>query len=122
VYQDTDGNGNPGNATLVYSASASIAITNAQQTYPVSVCLQGPGDLYIGFEDKFAESPGHTPENYPAALDQTASQGRSWVAAMTTAANPDLTTLSNNDFLETIDAAGLPGNWMIRANGNTGSC
>src|SRR5207248_4885757 len=98
VYQDSDGDGNPANATLLSTINASIAITNAFQSYPVNVCVQGPGDIYLGFEDFWAE-PGWTPENYPAALDQTASQARSWLAAMSSGAPPNRTNLGANDLL-----------------------
>ncbi|MFL5734847.1 MAG: S-layer homology domain-containing protein, partial [Chloroflexia bacterium] len=41
------------------------------------------------------------------------------IAANSTGDPPNLTNLGANSVLSTIDAAGLPGNWMIRATGNT---
>src|SRR5205807_44757 len=77
VYQDTDGDGNPSNATLLRQLTVTIGITETFENYPVSVTAPGPtGDLYIGFEDLWAE-PGYTPRLFPAAQDTTASQVRS---------------------------------------------
>jgi hypothetical protein len=45
---------------------------------------------------------------------------RSWVAGMSTNTDPDYDNLGNNDLLGTIDSFGLPGNWLIRANGTVG--
>src|SRR5207253_568079 len=79
--------------------------------------------LYIGFEDLWAEE-GFTPRMYPASQDTTSSQARSWIAAMGSGAPPDISNLGNNDLLGTIDSFGLPGNWLVRATGNTsqGGC
>src|SRR5207248_4579507 len=76
------------------------------------------GDIYIGFEDAWAES-GFTPRRFPAAQDTTNTQVRSWIAAMGSGAAPDYNNLGNNDSIGVIDQFGLPGNWMIRATANT---
>src|SRR5437762_8726082 len=56
VYQDTDGDDNPSNATLVGEQVVTVGVTDTFQTYPVSVTIPGPtGDIYIGFEDTWAE-------------------------------------------------------------------
>ncbi len=124
VYQDTDGDGNPSNATLLQQLSVTIGVTETFENYPVNITVPGPtGDLYIGFEDMWAEQ-GHTPRMFPAAQDTTTSQARSWMAGMGSGAPPDINNLGNNDVLGTIDSFGLPGNWLIRATGNTqaGGC
>src|SRR5207237_4893348 len=40
-------------------------------------------------------------------------------AAMSNGTAPDKVNLANDDVLGTIDSFGLPGNWMIRADGQT---
>lgn len=120
VYQDTDGDGDPSNATLLASLSAPINTVSGFQSYPVNITVPGPGDIYIGFEDLWAEN-GYSPRLYPASLDTTPpSRGRSWLAAMANGSPPNVNNLGANTVLETIDAAGLPGNFMIRATGSTG--
>jgi hypothetical protein len=94
-------------------------VTNTFQTYPVNVVVPGPGgDLYVGFEDFWAEA-GFSPRLFPAALDQDNSQQRSWVIAPSSGA-PDITNLGNNATRGLIDSFGLAGNWMIRVSGDTG--
>ena len=124
VYYDADGNADPSNAVKLSETDGTIAGENQFQTYPISANVAGPGgDLYIGFEDFWAE-PGYTPKLYPAAIDTTATQDRSWVIAMGSGAAPDRDNLANNDQMGTIDdlsGGALTGNWMIRASGDTGA-
>lgn len=120
VYNDTDGDGNPSNATKLAEISASIGITNAFQTYNMNVTVNGPGDIYIGFEDFWAE-PGYQPRLFPAAIDKTQTQQRSWIAGMGSGAPPDRDNLGGNDLLGTIEnlsGGSISGNWIIRAYGN----
>jgi hypothetical protein len=118
VYHDADGDGNPGNATFVASTTVTIGAVGTFENYPVNITVPGPtGDIYIGFEDIWAEQ-GYSPRLYPAPIDTTPpSRVRSWVAGMSNGAPPDITNIGNNTYLGTIDAAGYPGNWMIRATG-----
>jgi hypothetical protein len=119
VYLDADGNADPRNATLLYQQLVTVGQLSAFQNYPVNVIVPGPGDIYLGFEDYFAEA-GHTPKGYPAALDTTAPhRGRSWVVGKASGAAPDVNNLANNEVVNTIDNLGLPGDWLIRASGQT---
>src|SRR5205814_1222043 len=70
-------------------------------------------------EDTYAESGHYTPRLFPAAIDTTTTQVRSWVAGMGNGTPPDKANLGGNDTLGTIDSFGIPGNWMIRADGQT---
>jgi hypothetical protein len=126
VYHDADGDADPDNATLVYQGFVNIARLNRFETYPVVVTIPGPtGDIYIGFEDYWAER-GHSPRLFPAAQDTTwPTQGRSWVGAMAQPGIPDIYSLGNNSYSGYIDSLGLPGNWLIRASGESalpGNC
>src|SRR5204863_9696018 len=119
VYQDADGDGNPSNALLIGGPyNVLVGMTETFQTYSLNnLVAPGPGDLYLGFEDTYAESGNYTPRLFPAAEDTTTTQVRSWVVGMGNGTPPDKANLANNDVIGTIDSFGLPGNWMIRANG-----
>ena len=85
MYQDTDGDGNPANATLIGGPfAATILMTNTFQTYPVNLVVPGPtGDIYLGFEDTWAEAGDFQPRLFPAAIDTSSgTQMRSWIAGM----------------------------------------
>ena len=120
VYLDADGDGDPSNAVLLHQELVTVGSIDTFEDYPVNVPVTGPGDIYLGFEDYWAEG-GYQPLLYPAAIDTDASQGRSWVAGMSNGNPPDINNLGNNDLIGTIDSFGLPGNWMIRASGDTGA-
>src|SRR5207249_8638804 len=69
VYQDADGDGNPANATLIGGPfNVTIGVTNTFQTFPVNLVAPGPGDIYLGFEDTWAESGAFQPRQFPAAI------------------------------------------------------
>src|SRR5207247_1233031 len=79
-------------------------------------------DLYIGFEDFWAESGSFQPRFFPAAEDATPpSQRRSWVVGNGNGAAPNVANLGdpNNDVVGIIDDLNptIAGNWMFRANG-----
>jgi len=115
VYRDGDNDNYPGNATLIKQQSATIAVLDTWQTYTVNAVITQPGDLYIGFEDQWAE-PGVAPRMYPASQDYTRSQGRSWIGAQSAAPYvPNIANLGANDHLQLEDLDGYPGNWLIRA-------
>ena len=119
AYQDADGNNDPSNATLLAQSVVTITVADGMtfSNYPVNIDAPGPGDIYVGFADTYnLTSP--SPVSYPAPLDTTVSQVRSWVAANSTG-NADIVNLSNDDTIGTIDDFGLAGNWVIRASGTT---
>jgi hypothetical protein len=120
AYLDTDADGYPGNATLIHQSVATIQVANwtTFQTYPVNVIVEQPGDLYIGWEDLWAETRP-SPQEFPAAIDTTSSSGNSWVVADQGSSAPNITNLEANSELYTVDEIGFPGNWMIRASGSS---
>jgi hypothetical protein len=120
VYEDTDGDGNPQNAALLYAQDVTVQTVGAWNDYALTtpVALIGPGDVLIGFIDRFVNS-GVTPPNYPAALDETSSVARSWVGWWN-ADPPNPPALPPNSTFDTIDDLGIPGNWMIRGSGTSG--
>jgi len=75
----------------------------------------GPGDVLVALVNRTA---GVNPVGWPASIDQTASQSRSWVG-MYSAGNPaDPPPLPADSLWGTIDSFGFAGNWMIRATGS----
>ncbi len=120
VYEDADGDGNPQNATLLYAEDVTVQSIGAWNDYILTtpVALDGPGDVLIGFIDRFVNS-GVTSPNYPAALDEGDSAGRSWVGWWN-ADPPNPPSLPPDNTFATVDSLGIPGNWMIRGSGTTG--
>lgn len=127
VYSDADADGDPADAVKVAQiGSQTISVANGTtfQNYPVNINITGPGDVYYGFSDTY-NNGGVSPRTFPAPLDTTASQGRSWVAAQNDTSNPDYNNLGNNDNLGTIgnlSGGAYEGNWVIRATGTGGAC
>ncbi len=122
VYEDTDGDGDPSNATVVavYNETvlANDGVTWSDYTLATPLVLNGPGDVLIGAINRYQES-GVEPADFPAALDQTATQQRSWVGSWSTDP-PAPPVLPPDSLWDIIDAFGFAGNWMIRGSGETG--
>ena len=115
IYIYTDADGNPANgATFVGSETGlTVQALDSFSTYALSptIPITVAGDLLVMVVNRGSIAIG----DFPAALDETVSQGRSWVGfdAAPPADPPVLPTTT----MGTIDSFGLPGNWMIRANG-----
>ncbi len=119
VYQDTDGDGDPSNATWLatYHVNVQVSDNATWNNYTLStpVLCAGPGDVLVGVVNRYTQSGVDAPA-YPAGLDETASVGRSWVAGYN--ADPaDPPVLPADNIWGTIDSQGLPGNWTLRASG-----
>jgi hypothetical protein len=121
IYEDTDGDGNPINAT--YLASYTVTVQTVDNTtwntyiLPQPVILSGPGDVLIGVIDRFVNN-GSSAVAYPVALDTSTSQDRSWIGWWA-ADPPHPPVLPPNDTFSTIDALGAPGNLMLRGSGDS---
>jgi hypothetical protein len=120
VYEDPDGDPTNG-ASLLTSFNDTIQavddLTFSIYPLPAPVALSGGGDVLIGVVNRFVTS-GVTPPTNPAALDLTASQGRSWFAVWS-ADPPDPPTLPPENLLARVDdfVPAAAGNWMIRGFG-----
>jgi hypothetical protein len=123
VYTDTDGDGDPTDAALVYQQAAVVTVADGVTfgVYPLTspVTLDGPGDVLIGFRDDW-NLGGLNGDNYPAAFDAATSARRSWIAGNESDVAPDIANLDNNDFLALIDSFDYAGNWIIRGYGSAG--
>ena len=113
VYLDTDNDPTNGADLLTSFVIPIEALDTAFSRYPVDppVVVGGGSDLLIGVINRFTDSGVDTPTS-PAALDITASQGRSWLATWT--GDPlDPPALPSDDLTLLVDDF-EPGNWMIR--------
>ena len=122
VYTDADSN--PANgATLVRTINVTVQAAD-DLNFSIYDLGQQPvnlpvgSDVLIGVIPRFIVS-GTTPPTNPAAVDTTASQGRSWVAVWS-GDPPDPPALPPDALITRLDDGLLPGggNWMIRAFGS----
>lgn len=126
VYGDADGDPANGATWLAtYTETVKVADGTNWSVYDLdpAVTISGPGDVLIGVINRYV-STGSTPANYPAALDESASQRRSWIGWWSSSDPPDPAELPPNgsfDLVDDINESGFPGNWMIRGYGQTGS-
>jgi hypothetical protein len=114
LWENTSGNTDPavGSAFLA-SADFTVQTLDAWNTYtlPTPVTFDGPGDVVIGVIG--LELPGTS--YWPAAIDQTTTQARSWAGWWNASPPPDPATLPPPNW--TLIDAYFPGNWMLRASG-----
>jgi subtilisin family serine protease len=123
VYTDVDADPANGATWLAtHNETVKVADGISWSVYDLdpAVTISSPGDVLIGVINRFVSS-GTTPENYPAALDESASQGRSWIGWWNNSDPPDPAVLPPDGTLGLVDTHGLAGNWMIRGYGQTGS-
>ncbi len=122
IYEDTDEDGDPGTGAVLL-ATYDVTIQTADQVtfnvYPLnpSVQLNGPGDVLIGIVNR---SGFEGNSDFPATLDQTNSQVRSWAATYNVGDVPANPTLPADEQWGTIDSFGFAGNWIIRGAGTQG--
>jgi hypothetical protein len=118
VYVDADRDNDPSNAVKMAQLARTVLVADGVSfsNYPVSILIPTPGDLYIGFSDTY--NNGQPPSSFPAPLDEGASQQRSWAIAASSGP-PNYDNLGANALIIVIDDAGFPGNWVIRAAGET---
>jgi len=123
VYKDTDGDGDPGNAVLAATYSRTIQAADGATwndfVLDPPISLAGPGDVLVGIINRYQPGTGAGRKDFPAALDEGASQGRSWAGWWTFEPAPDPAILPPDADWGIIDGFGLPGNWLIRGSGET---
>ncbi len=119
VYQNITSAEDPApGSELLYQQDEVVGNASGWNNYVLDepVLLEGPGDVIIGAI--FLKVPGTS--YFPASIDQTASQERSW-AGWWSGEVPAEPTLPPDSEWILIDDAGFPGNWMIRGLGSAGS-
>jgi hypothetical protein len=119
IWNDPTNDGDPTDAQVIASA-ASVVANAGTDTFNVvnfnpGVNVGNPGaHFFVGVQIT------HVAGEYPAAIDETASQQQSWIAGTTTG------TVDPNNMgaaaipVQLIDDAGLPGNWLVRAEAGLG--
>jgi uncharacterized repeat protein (TIGR01451 family) len=119
IHEDTDNDGDPGTGSTFLASHNGTVQANDGTTFSVytlatPVVLNGPGDVLVGVINRYG-SEGNN--DFPAALDQTASQVRSWAASYLAGNVPANPTYPADEQWGTIDSFGFPGNWLVRAFG-----
>ena len=114
VYENTSGNADPAvGSNLLYQQAATVTALDAWNVYTLDtpVVLNGPGDVLIGVV--YLEYPG---ASWPAAIDQSGSQQRSWIGWWLDSPPPATPTLPPTEVWALVDSLDptLAGNWMIR--------
>ncbi len=117
IWSDPNGDGDPGDAVLLTTASGVVADqgTNTFITTNISATITTP-NFFVGLLIT------HAAGQFPCAFDETdpTFSNRSYVAGDTTPGNGNIMDLTDNDFpVATIETYGLFGNWLVRANTGT---
>jgi len=118
VYENTTGGYDPApgsNWLLSYPTTVQALDTWNVYDLPAPVELNGPGDVIIGAIA--LEVPGTS--YWPASIDQTTTQQRSWAGWWSASPPPDPPLLPPDTSWVLIDDY-FPGNWMVRGYGETG--
>jgi hypothetical protein len=113
TYRDNDNNPANGATNVSSHVGQTVTVLNAFQTtsFPAVTFAAGPGDILIGAVNRTNMAAAG---QFPASIDQTATQVRSWVGF---AGNPPVPPPVPFGTFGTIDSFGLPGNWMMRGAG-----
>jgi uncharacterized repeat protein (TIGR01451 family) len=117
LYENTSGNADPAvgsNFLASFPVTVQALDTWNVYTLPTTVTFNGPGDVLVGVIG--LEIPGTS--YWPASMDQTTTQSRSWAGWWLSSPPPSTPTLPPDDTWILIDVY-FPGNWMVRANGET---
>ncbi len=119
MYSDADGNPANGASLLAnFDTTIQAADGNTFSVYNLATPIELPtgADLLVGAVPRFITTGQTSPTN-PAAIDTTATRGRSWVAIWS-ADPPNPPVLPPDALIAPIDTLRPGGgNWMIRAFG-----
>ena len=118
VYENTSGNSDPAvGANLLASMPVTVQAATSWNNYtlPPGVIFSGPGDVLIGVVAM--EKPGT--DYFPAALDETSTNERSWAGWWSFSPPPADLALPPDESWTLIDAY-FPGNWLVRGMGSAG--
>lgn len=118
IWSDPNNDGDPTDAVLIGSVKGKISKANKDAfityTFAKPVVVGKAGTSFFVGDVTPAET---TAEFFFQGIDTTASAGHSWVAAQANGGKLNIKKIGKNDTVGTIDSFGLPGNWLIRANG-----
>ncbi len=117
IFENTTGSYDPApGSNLLASFNTTVQAVDAWNTFtlPSPAIFNGPGDALIGVVG--LEVPGTS--YWPASMDQTATQQRSWAGWYLSSPPPNPPVLPPDDTWILIDDY-FPGNWMVRGYGET---
>src|SRR5690349_8217186 len=113
LWSDPNGDGSPTDAVVLAMVPGVVASagTDTFITTPIPPTMVTTANFFVGF------LIAHTAGQFPAAFDETAPTlpNRSWVSI---GGNPN--NLGDAQPIEVATGGALVGNWLIRADGNTG--
>ncbi len=122
LYMDPDGDGDPATGAVLQRSIKNAEVQAVDGVIWSSYNLTSPlrlnnaGDLLVAVVNRTA---GTDFGEQPAALDQTASQGRSWLGINMSGVISDPPVFPADIIWGTVDSLGSPGNWMIRVSGES---
>jgi hypothetical protein len=125
LWSDPNGDGNPTDAVVLASASGVVANsgTDTYNAFPITPTNVGANGtkFFVGaiVNGVVVSSGGGC---YPCRIDQTHTQGKSWISGNATTVPIDPANLANSGTgVAVIDSFGptLAGNWMVRADAAT---
>ncbi|MCP4289481.1 MAG: hypothetical protein GY792_34510 [Gammaproteobacteria bacterium] len=122
IYTDPDGDADPATGMVLEESIKNAAVQAVDDLTWSSFDLAKPIDIYSTGDLLIAvvnRSAGSGLGERPAALDQSTSQGRSWIGINTSGVIADPPVFPSDNIWGTIDTLGYPGNWMIRGYGTT---
>ena len=114
IWNDPNNDGDPTDGQVVATASTTTMFGNTS----TFIAVDTP-DVTFNVGDNFFVGAfiTHAAGDFPAAIDQGPSQVRSWIAG----GDPGTVDVNNLGAAALppgiIDGFGLPGNWLVRANG-----
>jgi len=117
VYENTTGNTDPAvGSNFLGAFPTTVQALDTWNVYnlPTPIAFAGPGDVIIGVIGM--ETPGTS--YWPASMDQTTTQQRSWAGWWNASPPPTPPILPPPNW--TLIDAYFPGNWMVRGYGDTG--
>ncbi len=119
IYNDPNNDGDPTDAVMLTEAVTEVQNPHTDQF--TRVYLEDTPVEGVFFVAALYQN--HVANQFPAPMDQSSTpQGASWVVGESVPGGFDTANLGNNDLAPTnIDAAGFPGNWMLRADVTTSS-
>ncbi|MHC4786600.1 MAG: NHL repeat-containing protein, partial [Planctomycetota bacterium] len=117
LWSDDDGDGDPSDGgftllnTTIATVSAASIDTDVFQNVAIAPTAVPPSGFFIGY------AVTHAAGTFPLSQDQSqASLGRAWVGG-DTGGSWDPATMGGDVAVTEMDAAGLPGVWLLRATG-----
>src|SRR6476660_8262833 len=112
LWSDPNGDGSPTDAVVLAQVNGVIASagTDTFITTPIAPTMVTTPNFFVGF--LMAQTAGQ----FPAAFDESAPlPNRSWVSI-----GGNINNMSDAQPIEVATGGALVGNWLIRADGNTG--